>query len=91
MSAPSRSARAKSSPSPTSSDALSALPEKARPHFVRVVDEIPVTTWYRPITAPLKALGVPDGKKGVAYRLNSDGGYNKVAKPKPKPKEKASA
>ena len=33
----------------------------------------------------------PDGKKGVAYRLNSDGGYNKVAKPKPKPKEKASA
>jgi putative long chain acyl-CoA synthase len=76
-------------------DALAALPEEARPHFVRVVDEIPVTTWYRPITAPLKALGVPDGKKGVAYRLNSNGGYNKVAKPKPKPKpkpkEKASA
>jgi putative long chain acyl-CoA synthase len=72
-------------------EALSALPEKARPHFVRVVDEIPVTTWYRPITAPIKALGIPDGKKGVAYRLNSNGGYNKVAKPKPKPKEKASA
>jgi putative long chain acyl-CoA synthase len=74
-------------------DALSALPEKARPHFVRVVDEIPVTTWYRPITAPIKELGVPDGKKRVAYKLNSNGGYNKVAKPKPKPKpkEKASA
>jgi putative long chain acyl-CoA synthase len=74
-------------------DALSALPEKARPHYVRVVDDIPVTTWYRPITTDLRALGVPDGKKGVAYRLTEDGGYKKVAKPKPKPKpkEKASA
>ena len=74
-------------------DALSALPEKARPHYVRVVDDIPVTTWYRPITTDLRALGVPDGKKGVAYRLTEDGGYRKVAKPKPKPKpkEKASA
>jgi putative long chain acyl-CoA synthase len=72
-------------------DALGALPQEARPHFVRVVSEIPVTTWYRPITAPLKALGVPDGKKGIAYRLNPEGGYNKVAKPKPKTKEKASA
>ena len=72
-------------------DALGALPEKARPHFVRIVDEIPVTTWFRPITTPLKDLGIPDGKKGVAYRLNAEGGYNKVVKPKPKPKEKASA
>ena len=44
-------------------DALGVLPEKARPHFVRVVDEIPVTTWYRPITAPLQGLGVPDGER----------------------------
>ncbi|MDQ2676040.1 MAG: AMP-binding protein, partial [Actinomycetota bacterium] len=72
-------------------DAMASLPEKARPHFVRVVDDIPVTTWYRPNTTPLKALGVPDGKKGVAYRLNDAGGYNKVVKPKRKPKEKASA
>ena len=65
-------------------DALGVLPEKARPHFVRVVDEIPVTTWYRPITASLQGLGVPDGGDGVAYRLNENGGYNKVTKPKPK-------
>ncbi len=74
-------------------DALAVLPEKARPHFVRVVPEIPVTTWHRPNTTPLRALGVPDGKKGVAYRLESSGGYKKLTKPKPKPKpkEKASA
>ena len=71
-------------------DALSALPDKARPHFVRVVDEIPVTTWYRPITAPLRALGVPAGKRGeTAYRLNDAGTYNKVAKAKPKQKARA--
>ena len=71
-------------------DALSALPDKARPHFVRVVDEIPVTTWYRPITAPLRALGVPAGKRGeTAYRLDDAGTYNKVAKAKPKQKARA--
>ena len=68
------------------------MPEKARPHFVRVVDEIPVTTWYRPITAPAsRPSASPTAANGVAYRLNEDGGYNKVTKPKPKPKEKASA
>ncbi|HYH61890.1 MAG TPA: AMP-binding protein, partial [Solirubrobacterales bacterium] len=73
-------------------DALSTLPPGARPHFVRVVGEIPVTTWYRPITAPLRALGVPEGKRGeTAYRLNDGGTYNKVTKSKPKPKEKARA
>ena len=70
-------------------DALSTLPAKARPHYVRVVDEIPVTTWHRPITAPLQALGVPDGKEGVAYFLKDQGGYGKLTKSKPK--EKASA
>jgi hypothetical protein len=60
---------------------------------VRVVNEIPVTTWYRPITSDLRSLGVPDGKKGVAYALTEKGDYKKVAKPKPKPKpkEKSSA
>ena len=70
-------------------DALSTLPEKARPHFVRVVDEIPVTTWHRPITASLLTLGVPDGKNGVAYYLDEAGEYHKVTRTKPK--EKASA
>ncbi len=74
-------------------DALSTLPEKARPHFVRVVDEIPVTTWYRPITAPLRALGVPDGQAGrVAYRARTmTAPIDKLTKSKAKPKEKARA
>ena len=40
----------------------------ARPAVVHVVDEIPVTTWYRPITAPLREAGVPqpsDAPPGV--------------------------
>ncbi len=75
-------------------DALSVLPDRGRPHFVRVVKEIPVTTWYRPITGPLRELGVPEGKRGeTAYRLLPSGEYRTVSKPKPKPKpkEKASA
>jgi putative long chain acyl-CoA synthase len=30
-----------------------------RPDVVHVVDEIPVTTWYRPLTSPLRAAGLP--------------------------------
>ena len=71
-------------------DALSLLPIEARPRFVRVVDEIPVTTWYRPVTAPLRALGVPEGKRGeTAFRLNKAGNYQKLTKPKPKEKARA--
>ena len=41
------------------SAALGALERSRRPTLVRVVDEIPVTTWYRPITGPLRDAGVP--------------------------------
>ena len=40
--------------------ALAALAPEQRPAVVRVVDSIPVTTWYRPITGPLKAEGLPE-------------------------------
>ncbi len=40
--------------------ALHALPREERPEIVQVVDEIPVTTWFRPITAPLRAAGLPE-------------------------------
>jgi putative long chain acyl-CoA synthase len=40
-------------------DALRALDEDARPDLVNVVDEIPVTTWYRPNASALRAAGVP--------------------------------
>jgi putative long chain acyl-CoA synthase len=40
-------------------DALQRLPAPGRPDVVHVVDEIPVTTWYRPLTGPLRAAGIP--------------------------------
>jgi putative long chain acyl-CoA synthase len=42
-------------------DALSVVPRAERPDVVRVVDEIPVTTWYRPSTGPLRDQGIPSG------------------------------
>jgi putative long chain acyl-CoA synthase len=39
--------------------ALGAVEGGCRPDLVHVVDEIPLTTWYRPITAGLRAAGVP--------------------------------
>ena len=39
-----------------------------RPDLVHVVDEIPVTTWYRPSTAALRADGVPAGDRRLAPR-----------------------
>lgn len=51
----------------TLADALEVLGPDERPDFVRVVDEIPVTTWYRPTTATLRGEGVPRGE-GVFVR-----------------------
>jgi hypothetical protein len=39
--------------------ALSVVPVAERPDLVRVVDEIPVTTWYRPSAGPLREAGAP--------------------------------
>ena len=44
---------------PELTDALAALPRAQRPTVVRVVDRIPVTTWYRPITISLRDQGIP--------------------------------
>jgi putative long chain acyl-CoA synthase len=52
--------------------ALAALPPARRPGFVRVADEIPVTTWYRPVVGPLRALGLPDGSDGRAWKLEGE-------------------
>ena len=41
-------------------DALRPLPRSERPTLVRVVSEIPVTTWYRPITSRLRDEGIPE-------------------------------
>ncbi|CAN5159485.1 acyl-CoA synthetase [soil metagenome] len=70
-------------------DALSDLQPDHRPHYVRIVDEIPVTTWYRPVTAPLVAMGVPDGRKGVAFSRAEDGSYEKLTRARAKVKADA--
>jgi putative long chain acyl-CoA synthase len=57
----------------TVSGALLELEEGHRPAIVRVVDEIPVTTWYRPLTAPLREAGLPDPAHGPAWYLDRSG------------------
>ncbi|MEA2223812.1 MAG: putative long chain acyl-CoA synthase [Solirubrobacteraceae bacterium] len=53
---------------------LWALAPHERPHVVHVVREIPLTTWYRPLAAPLRARGLPRASRrawirdGDAYR-----------------------
>jgi putative long chain acyl-CoA synthase len=56
--------------------ALASLPVQERPTIVQVVDEIPVTTWYRPLTGPLRAAGVPEpGPDVQAWSLQESGAY----------------
>jgi len=38
--------------------ALRVLPSALRPEVVQIVDEIPVTTWFRPVTGPLRRAGI---------------------------------
>jgi putative long chain acyl-CoA synthase len=47
------------------SRALARLPAEQRPLIVRVADRIPVTTWYRPLTGPLREEGIPRPGDGV--------------------------
>jgi putative long chain acyl-CoA synthase len=50
--------------------AVRELDDAERPVVVRVVDEVPVTTWYRPQVGLLRAEGVPAGATAFAW----DGG-----------------
>jgi putative long chain acyl-CoA synthase len=61
-------------------DALSTLKPEERPAYVRVVDEIPVTTWYRPVHTDIQAKGVPNGKDGRAFALGEDGTYGELTR-----------
>jgi putative long chain acyl-CoA synthase len=45
--------------------ALGTLEPGQRPLIVRVVDELPMTTWYRPITSSLREAGVPAPRPGA--------------------------
>ena len=48
-------------------EAASKLTPTSRPAVVRVVDEIPVTTWYRPVKAPLRAEGIPANDRAFVW------------------------
>ncbi len=46
-------------------ETLRQLRPHRRPAIVHVVDEIPVTTWFRPVTGPLRDAGLPEPGEGV--------------------------
>jgi putative long chain acyl-CoA synthase len=55
-------------------EALSALTLEERPAVVHVVEEIPVTTWFRPMTGPLRRAGIPEAGNGrSAWYLDAAG------------------
>jgi putative long chain acyl-CoA synthase len=54
---------------------LAGLRPARRPAIVHVVDRIPVTTWFRPVTGPLKRAGIPEaGDGGLAWGLDPGNG-----------------
>ena len=57
---------------------LEALPQAQRPAYVHVVAEIPVTTWFRPMTGPLRKAGVPAPGEGVWRLDRADGTYRSM-------------
>jgi hypothetical protein len=58
-------------------EALMGLDPAERPSIVHVVDEIPVTTWYRPLTGPLRAAGIPRSResRGIWHRDRAEDAY----------------
>jgi putative long chain acyl-CoA synthase len=54
--------------------ALRALERMQRPALVHVVDHIPVTTWFRPLTRELRAAGISEPGEGTqAWYLDAGG------------------
>jgi putative long chain acyl-CoA synthase len=48
-------------------NAMRELPADERPTVVQVIDELPVTTWFRPMTGPLRAAGLPSADERAFY------------------------
>ncbi|HET6830303.1 MAG TPA: AMP-binding protein [Solirubrobacterales bacterium] len=62
--------------------ALADLGDRGIPWVVRVVDRIPLTTWYRPITGPLEREGlpIPTDPPTSWYWDPRKGGYRRMSK-----------
>jgi putative long chain acyl-CoA synthase len=63
-------------------EALADLGDGGIPWVIRVVDEIPLTTWFRPQTGPLRKQGLkPPGRSTLAWYWDPrKGGYRKLSK-----------
>ncbi|MFZ1993759.1 MAG: hypothetical protein WAU75_06585 [Solirubrobacteraceae bacterium] len=55
------------------SRALAGLPDGGRPAVVHVIDEMPVTTRFRPLTRPLRQAGLPQPAEGRVWYLDRGG------------------
>ncbi len=55
------------------SQTLGEVAEGHRPAVVHVIDEMPVTTWFRPMTRPLRRAGLPEPTAGRAWYLDRGG------------------
>jgi len=56
------------------SRSLRSLDPNQRPRIVQVVERIPVTTWFRPLTGPLRDAGIPQAGEGTqAWFLDAGG------------------
>ena len=55
--------------------ALGALAPAERPTVVRVVGDIPLTSWYRPRTAPLRRQGIPKASARRPVFVRDDDAY----------------
>jgi putative long chain acyl-CoA synthase len=51
----------------TLTHALRVLAADERPAVVHVIDELPVTTWFRPLTGPLRDVGLPSAGSRAFY------------------------
>ncbi len=54
-------------------EAVGEVDQRDRPAVVQVVDEIPVTTWFRPLTRPLLQAGLPRPAEGRVWYLDRGG------------------
>jgi putative long chain acyl-CoA synthase len=54
---------------------LAGIEPAQRPSVVRVVAEIPVTTWFRPLAGPLRAEGIPPVPSASASAADGAGGW----------------
>ncbi len=63
-------------------EALGGLGEEGIPWVVQLVDEIPLTTWYRPIASQLRERGLPEPSDPPSswYWDPRKGGYRRMSK-----------